>query len=346
MRGRFVLISVLLASLALARLEGVRYLHWTEIQPLLAGMATSAEKPPEMTDSRQWDSWIRQHDAEIRGGIDRYIEDSIGMLIMFGTSFTTQPRLASTAEAVTAAGALTPAARIRMDAFINGLDQVDDERFRSILQFLRRREIAQDELRAFLIGNLRRAALERGRTQQMHSSSPGATSIEQALRGAISAGKAPARVRRIAAIGPGLDPLYDPDTYNLFAGLDAALSTGLSKPGNVELVVLDINPWVLSHVRAVAGKTGGRVNAHIRAEDLNVVTQTIEAKPGEGFDLVTAATAGYSRVELTLAMASVAQMLTNGGIFLANGALSVTIPPELELLSGAAGEGIAVYRRR
>jgi hypothetical protein len=346
MQLRIVPISVVLASLAFARLEGVRYLRWTEIQPLLAGLTASAEKPPDVTDSKQWDGWIRQHDAEIRSGIDRCIEDSISMLIMFGTSFTTQPRLANPAAAVTAAGDLTPAARIRMDAFISGLDHIDDERFRSVLQFLRRRQIAQDELRAFLIGNLRRAALERGRTQQMHSASAGASLIEQALRGLMTTGQAPARIRRIGVIGPGLDPEYDPDTYNLFAGLEAALASGLTKSGRVEVVVFDINPWVLSHVRTVAAKAGGRNGAHIGAEDLDIATQTVDAAPGQGFDLVVAATAGYSRIELTLAMANVAQMMASGGIFIANGASSVTIPAELETLTGATGEGIAAYRRR
>jgi hypothetical protein len=346
MRLRIVLISVVIASLAFARLDGVRYLRWTEIQPLLTSLTTSAEKLPDVTDSKQWDGWIRQHDAEIRGGIDRCLEDSISMLIIFGTSFTTQPRLANPAAAVTAAGDLTPAARIRMDAFISGLDHIDDERFRSVLQFLRRRQIAQDELRAFLVGNLRRAALERGRTQQMHSASAGASLIERTLRTLMSTGQAPARIRRIGVIGPGLDSEYDPDTYNLFAGLEAALASGLTKHGNVEVVVLDINPWVLAYVRAVAAKAGGRNGARIRAEDLNVATQTVDAAPGQGFDLVFAATAGYSRVELILAMASVAQMMASGGIFIANGAASVAIPPELEILSGVTGDGIAAYRRR
>jgi hypothetical protein len=330
MRFRMVLFAVLLAGLAWARLEGARYLRWIEVQPLLSGLTTPAEKVPDVTDSKQWDAWIRQHDAEMRGGIDRCIEDSISMLIMYGTSFTKQPRLAGPAEAVTSAGDLTPAARIRMDAFINGLDQIDDERFRSILQFLRRRQIAQDELRPFLIGNFRRAALERRASHQEHTGSAGSASLEQALRGLMSTGKAPAHIRRIAVIGPGLDPEFDPDTYNLFAGLDAAQATGLAKPGSVEVVVFDIHPWVLSYVRSIAANAGGRSGVRIRAEDLNIVTQTVDAAPGQGFDLVVAATAlaGYSRIEQRLAMASVARMLAAGGVFLTNGGPAAPLPAE------------------
>jgi hypothetical protein len=305
-----------------------------------------------MTDSKQWDGWIRQRDAEIRGSIDRGIEDSISMLIMFGTSFTTQPRLASPAEAVKAAGDLTPAARLRMDAFIAGLDQIDDERFRLVLQFLRERHIAQDELKAYLSGNLRRAALERAHNQRSYgltgASLLGSVPIGKTLSALMSTGRAPTRLRRIGLIGPGLDPAYDPDIDNLFASLEAALQSGLTKPGNVEVIVLDIHPWVLSHVRAVASKAGGKYGAHIRAEDLNVLTQTVETAPGQGFDLVvaTSSLAGYSRVEQTMAMANVAQMMASGGVFLVNGDSSVTIPPELEALSGAAGEEVTAYRRR
>jgi hypothetical protein len=334
MRWRFTVVLLLLASLVLAR-EGIHYVRWNEIQPL----------QPEITDSKQWDAWIRQRDFEIRSSIDRCLEDSISMLIIFGTSFTALPRLQSPADAVTAAGGLTSASRLRMDAFISGLDQVDDERFRSILQFLRRRQIAQDELRAYLDGNLRRAALERGRIQHMHGVSLGATVITQTLRGLMSTGKAPGRIRRIGVIGPGLDPEYDPNTDNLFASVDAALSSGLTKPGNLDVVVLDINPWVLAHVRAVAAKAGGRFGAHIHAEDLNVVTQTSE---GQGFDLVVAATGlnGFSRTEQMLVMANVAQMMASGGIFLTSGGPYGTIPPAFEVINVAIGEGITVYRRR
>jgi hypothetical protein len=348
MRRRIMLGSVVLASLAFARLEGVRYLRWTEIQPLLAGITASAtDKLPEVTDSKEWDGWIRQRDAEIRGAIDGSIEDSISMLIMYGTTFTTQPRLRSPAEAVNPAGDLTPAARARMDAFIGGLDQIDDERFRSVLQFLRRRRIPQDELRAYLNGNLRRAALERAHNHLAGPSVLGSYSIEQALNTLKSIGKSPARIRRIGVIGPGLDPEYDPDTDNLFASLEAALASGLTKAGNVELVVLDINPWVLSHVRGAAAKAGGRYSAHISAEDLNVVTQTIETAPGQGFDLVVASTAlsGYNRVEQMLVFANVAQMMASGGVFLANGGPSI-IPQEFEPVSGATADGITSYRRR
>lgn len=334
---RLMLVFVMLAELAFGRLEAVRFLRWNQTQPIVG----------DVTDSKQWDNWIRQRDYEIRSGIERCMEDSTSMLILFGTSFTTLPRLTSPMDAVTAAGDLTPAARLRMDAFINGVDQIDDERFRLVLQFLRRRQIAQDELRAFLGGNLRRAALERARNPHLRGPGIGPAAIEQTLLALMTTGKAPARIHRIGVIGPGLDAEYDLDSGNLFGSLEATLSLGLAKPGNVEVVVFDINPWVLSHVRTVAGKAGGRSGAHIRAEDLNIVTQTIDAGSGQGFDLIVASTslAGHSPLDQTLALENVGQMMASGGVFLASGAPG-TMPPEFEALNSATPDGIAVYRRR
>jgi threonine dehydrogenase-like Zn-dependent dehydrogenase len=88
------------------------------------------------------------------------------------------------------------------------------------------------------------------------------------------------------------------------------------------------------------------LGASIRAEDLNIVTQTVETSPGQGFDLVVATSglAGYSRIEEMLMLENVAQMIASGGVFIANGAASVTIPQEFEAVSVA--EGITAYRRR
>jgi hypothetical protein len=343
---RTFLISVTAASLAFA-LEGAHYIRWNEIQPLLDSIRASAQKPIELTDAKHWDGWIRLRDFEIRAGIDRGIEDSISMLIMTGTSFTSQPPLASATDAVTEGGALTPATRARMEAFINGLDQINDERFRAVLQFLRRREIAQDELRAYLSGNLRRAALEWAQHPRAHTAGTAASDIEQILRGLTSAGKAPTRIRRIGVIGPGLDPQYDPASYNPFIGLEAAIGSGLAKAGNAEVVVFDINPWVLSAIHNLAAKAA-RNAARVRAADLNIVTQTLETPPGQGFDLVVGGTAlaGYGAVDQALAMLSVSEMMSSGGIFLVSGQPSATIPSSLEILSATTGTGITAYRRR
>ena len=254
----------------LARPDPVRFLRWPEVQPLLAGGIATGEKLPEFADAKEWDGWIRQRDGEIRGRIDRGIENSTSALIVFGTSFTTQPRLASAAEAVNAAGDLTPNARGRLDAFVQGIDQQDSERFRVVLDFMRRRRVTEDEVRAFLAGNLRRYALERAGHQNEHknpdaipaeASLPANFAIEESLRGLKSRGVL-THLRYIAVIGPGLDSAGEPDgsdssplqTVQPFALLEAVLRLGLAQPAEVQLTAFDVHPGVLAHIRATPAK--------------------------------------------------------------------------------------------
>ena len=65
-----------------------------------------------------------------------------------------------------AAGDLTPNARARRDAFVEAVDQIDSDRFRMVLDFLRRQKVTEDELTAFLTGILRRFALEEDRLEE------------------------------------------------------------------------------------------------------------------------------------------------------------------------------------
>ena len=50
--------------------------------------------------------------------------------------------------------------RARRDAFIKAVDQIDSDRFRMVIEFLRRQKVTEDELTAFLTGILLRFALE------------------------------------------------------------------------------------------------------------------------------------------------------------------------------------------
>jgi hypothetical protein len=346
---RIALLSMVMGALISARSQTVRYLRWNEVQPVIAGFTAPGEIALQLTDARQWDGWVRQRDAEIRRNADQAIEDSISMLILLGTSFTNLPKLGLNSEAVNAAGDLTPAARTRVTAFIQALDQIDSEPFRYILQFLRRRMVTQDELPAYLSGNLRRAVLEQARDQRTNRNglSLADSAIEERLRRLKSDGKAPRAVRRIGVISPAPDLGIEPGANGQFGILEAVLRLGLAKPDNLEVVVLDVNPWVLSQVRAAGAKnTNGR--GRIRVQDLDVVAQTIDTPADQGFDLVVAMNGlAYGKtVDQALAMMNVTRMMTSGGVLLVKGPASLRIPTELELVNTAPGEGIATYRRR
>src|SRR5271156_2766118 len=154
--------------MAVAAFGAVHYLHWQKMQPVVASLTAAGEKLPEFGNASDWDIWLATRDLEIRSQAERGVEDSISALILFGTSFTSLPRIANANAAATAAGNLTPAANARIDAFIRALDERDDERFLTVLDFLRRRRVTEEELHAFLAGIVRRLALERTGEGRLH----------------------------------------------------------------------------------------------------------------------------------------------------------------------------------
>src|SRR5258708_32950946 len=66
-----------------------------------------------------WPAWVARHDAEIRARLARGVEDSVVNLLLFGTSFTKEPRLSleqlqqlKSAESAAPGGINAPADRI------------------------------------------------------------------------------------------------------------------------------------------------------------------------------------------------------------------------------------------
>jgi hypothetical protein len=256
----------------LASPNPVRFLRSTDIQLLTATLGAGSEKLPDLTDAADWDSWIRERDAVIRGRIDHGIEDSLSELILFGASFPAPPKLATAADAVNAAGDLTAGARARVDAFIRAIDQIDSERFRIVIDFLRRQRVSEEELPAFLAGIVRRFALEEtGLKKQQARADVGVSpetsllvnyAIEETLIALKSSRALPTHIQRIAVIGPGLDLAGDPDVNDFcppqsiqpFAVLDAVLRLGVAAASDVQLTAVDFNPLVVSHLRSSVTK--------------------------------------------------------------------------------------------
>ena len=268
---RSVFLCLMLAGWAPARPDAVRFLRWSDVQSL-AALAGAAARLPDVKDTLEWDAWIRERDFLIRGRIDHGIEDSISELILFGTSFSAPPKLATAADAVNAAGGLTANARARVEAFVQAIDELDTERFRMVLDFLRRRQITQDELSPFLSGNLRRFALEETSLRINQARADVAVSpetsllinyaIEDTLRTLKTGHALPAHLQRIAVIGPGLDLAGDPDVYDFcgpqsiqpFAILESVLRLDLAAPAEVQVTAVDVNPFVLAHLRTSLAK--------------------------------------------------------------------------------------------
>ena len=400
--------------------QGVRYLRWQQIQPLTASITTAGEKLPDFPTALAWDNWIRQRDWEVRGRTDQSVEDLISSWIVFGTSFTTQPVVMSQKDAVNAAGDLTAVSKARIGDFIKGLDTRDDERWRDVLEFLRRLRVTEEEVPAYLGGIVRRSALDRANSARTETSPLLMNfAVSETLRALKSSGSAPVHVRRVAVIAPELDFSGGPDGYDFYplqtvqplAILEAVERLDLARASDVQVSLIDMNPFVVSHLRALAAKirsgryvvqlplntTSGwnaeaisywnrfgeligtpadpapvpstvhhvnmraitvkpQAGARITASDLDIVAQSIDAAPGQGFDVVVALNAlgEYDRVEQSFALANITEMMNPGSVLLISGASPVSIPPDLEALGShrivyserGLGIDIAVYRRR
>jgi hypothetical protein len=292
---RLTVVSLGIALGVVAEGNGARYLRWPEAQRVLALFASTGDpagdptgdKVPAIANGTEWDAWIRQRDGEVRGRIERGVEDSISNLVMFGTSFTTLPRIGGPSEAVTAGGELTPAAQKRVEAFAQAFPTLGTERFRFGRQFLKGR-VANDQVQAVVSANLRRFANEQNNYQRElatanasgdkgravfvqstlfeHRGLSSDTSLlpnlalEDTLRVMKKKGVLPAQVRRIAIIGPGLDftdkrdgyDFYPLQTIQPFAVMEAVLRLGLADPGDVRVVAFELNPAVLAHVNRLS----------------------------------------------------------------------------------------------
>ena len=97
--------------------------------------------------------------------------------------------------------------------------------------------------------------------------------------------------------------------------------------------------------------------ARMDAVDLDIVSQTLDTEPGEGYDLVVATNilVYYDLFHQALAKAAIARMMNAGGVLLVNHALPSQPASVLEYLgrrsvsytsNGAYGDDVVVYRRR
>lgn len=96
---KLILIVTCLSSLqalvwtATGQARVIRYLSREEALPVIeeSGDVT----PPELASSTaaSWDAWVRKADHGIRARLERGDEDSIVNLLLFGTSFTKEPRI-------------------------------------------------------------------------------------------------------------------------------------------------------------------------------------------------------------------------------------------------------------
>ncbi len=267
----------------------VRYLHFDEVREVVGEFRALGETLPFEDSEESWSRWLAAQDAETRSRIDEGVADSISNLILYGTSFTSLPRVESYEEAAKD-DALVPLARQRLIAFVRAVAQANSgERMMLAKSFLARQKISSGETEKYLEQNLKRFVEAQREYQKKVDASAGQADAGEALgvrgtlfadrglsvdtsllpnfalertlasmlkKGAIRAGS----MHRVAIIGPGLDyadkrrgyDFYPLQTIQPFAVVDTLARLGLSDKTGVALTAFDLNHTVLDHVDRLA----------------------------------------------------------------------------------------------
>ncbi len=240
-----------------------------------------------------WPAWVSRHDADIRARLEEGDEDSIANLTLFGTSFSSEPRITELQISDMAAGKPAPAAlqtrigRMASAAAAPG----DNEHLRFVREVAQRKRFdpqtaaGQERVRRWLSDRVARIVAEyRARAAVIFD--PAATTVDQAtlfrarglssdttifpgfaIEQALDALKSndllgPRAVRRVAIVGPGLDfsdkeegfDFYPQQTIQPFATIDSLLRLGLAAPGNLRVTTLDLSPRVNHHIESALAR--------------------------------------------------------------------------------------------
>ena len=268
----------------------VRYLSFAEVEETIRLNGDSGLAGSDIHDSVAWNEWIRAADSSVRARIDRGIEDSISNFILYGTSFTDLARIQGVEYAASDEDMLATAVTARIHSLATALrSSTQNERVRLVRDFLARKQIPPQTVEEFFKENLSRFVgeqrayrkkledagsagdpnavfLTRGTLFETRGLSVDTSllpnfALEDTLRVMIEKSVlSKDSIRRVAVIGPGLDftdkrdgyDFYPLQTVQPFAVLDALRRLGLGRTESVQLTCLDLNPWVIAHVRRLA----------------------------------------------------------------------------------------------
>jgi len=267
------------------------YSPLAEARPVLAAFA--GELPNALRGASLaepvWLAWEKERDQEIRARLETGDADSVFNLVLFGTSFTAQPRVSGRDQPGDEAVAKLILARVR-DLAEAAKHPAANERVQFVAEWLKRHgadPAAPDSAKrgeALLLENalrvrreqrayaqtiadakrtgdaaslfVTRSSLYRDRGLSLDTSFRPNFAIEHALA-AIQTAALLGKVARAAVIGPGLDfvdkrsgyDFYPVQTLQPFALIDALRKLRLADSSGPALTVFDLSERVLGHVR-------------------------------------------------------------------------------------------------
>jgi hypothetical protein len=261
------------------------FTSYPNVKPILDDQRDRLPAELRNVDEVKWTAWSRRQDQAIRARLEQGDLDSMVNLLLFGTSFTKQPRIRI--ENLTEASK-SGILRARVDDLVAGLRSPrGNERLIFLSGLLRRQgiDLGSPATGVFIYSNLQRVLQERKtiaeRAEQAKRqnlpdldraslfSDRGVSldtgilpdfSVEQTLldlkkRGVLREGQ----VARVAVIGPGLDFIdkneesgydyYPQQTLQPFALYDSLVRLGLAKGNAVSVSIFDISARVIDHIQ-------------------------------------------------------------------------------------------------
>ncbi len=289
--GRFPRLFLLVFGFAVGMLAADRAStsSYVSVKPVLDQPGDVLPAELKNPNEAKWRAWSQRQDKAIRARLQQGDLDSMVNLLLYGTSFTKQPRIqVENFTQASKAGIV----RARVDDLVAGVrNPGDNERLVFLNRLLRNQGIdpnSPGETGVFIYKNLARVLQEMetlSKRAEEARAVPNATaifdwrpglfrdrgvsldtgifpnfSIDQALRDLKNRGVLrEGQVARVAVIGPGLDfgdknfnasyDYYPQQTLQPFALLESLVRLGLAKPGAVSMSILDISSRVIAHIQ-------------------------------------------------------------------------------------------------
>lgn len=238
---------------------GIRYLSYDEAEPVIraSGNEAPAELTADGTNARAaWNIWVLKADRDIRARLEQGDEDSIVNLLLFGTSFTRQPRMTesqmnelSREESKTAGQVFETVLQYRLrDLVVSLANPQRNERLRFAKTYLKKKlnvlvetDAGKKAIKEFLIQSVRRVFNESagfaGLVEQARNNqedifvvrsklfSRRGLSSDTSLKPNLAIDNAIAQIKkkglikkiqRVAIIGPGLDFTDKDEGYDFY----------------------------------------------------------------------------------------------------------------------------------
>jgi SAM-dependent methyltransferase len=317
---RILILVLVVADICLLsqcqRAEHRPIVPFATVKPILSALADQLPSQLHGPNEGKWKAWAKNEDETVRARLEQGALDSMINLLLFGTSFTVQPRVIAMDDSDDAL------VQSRLDDLLQGLrSPAKNERLIFLRKLIRRREMDPDapagyeKTRAFILENLRRVVREqntfrkefdeadRDTTQESKLSKRShlfrergisidttllsSFGIEGALRDMRNQGVLREKsITRVGVIGPGLDftdkrfgyDFYPIQTLQPFAVYDSLVRLGLAESGKIEIISFDISPAVLEHFRRFydRAKTGEEYVVQLPRESWPLVADAID----------------------------------------------------------------------